>query len=147
MPTPAHFRLLVPRVLFEAMIAHARAALPNECCGLLAGHSPTEGGPGRVVRALARYALENELQSPTEYRSEPRSMFEAMRDMRRQDIDVLAVYHSHPASAPVPSKKDLAQNYSEGVINLIVSLAGPVPEVRAWWLRATDYQPAEWELV
>ena len=62
-------------------------------------------------------------------------------------MDVIAVYHSHPASPPWPSKRDLERNISEGVINFILSLAGPTPELRGWWLRATDYEPAEWEVV
>ena len=49
-------RLLIPRSLLDAVLAHARAELPNECCGLLAG--TVEEGVGRVV---ARYPLVNEL--------------------------------------------------------------------------------------
>lgn len=145
--TALRFRLLLPASILEEMLAHARAELPNECCGLLAGVLPSDECFELRVRAGTRYPLENELKSPTEYRSAPRSMFEAMRAMRRAGTDVLAVYHSHPTSPPVPSKKDLAQNYSEGVINFIVSLAGPMPEVRGWWLRATDFEPAEWDVV
>ena len=49
------FRLEVPRALYSAMLEQARAELPNECCGLLAG--TVEEGVGRVV---ARYPLVNE---------------------------------------------------------------------------------------
>jgi len=121
------------------MLEQARAELPNECCGLLAG--TVEGGVGRVVE---RYALVNELASPVEFVSEARSHFAADKDMRRQGLDVLAVYHSHPTTAPVPSRKDLARNYSEAVVNLIISLVGPEPVVRGWWLTETDYREADW---
>src|SRR3954452_20721502 len=40
------FRLEVPRALYSAMLEQARAELPNECCGLLAG--TVEEGVGRV---------------------------------------------------------------------------------------------------
>jgi proteasome lid subunit RPN8/RPN11 len=133
--------------MLEEMIAHARATFPNECCGLLAGRLPSDDAPALQVLALSHYPLENELHSPREYRSEPHSMFAAMRAMLAQKTDVIAVYHSHPTSPPAPSRKDLEQSYSEHVINFIISLAGPDPEVRGWWLREADYEPARWEVV
>ena len=135
------FRLEASREVYQAMLDQARAELPNECCGLLTG--TVEGGVGRVV---ARYPLVNKLASPVEFLSEESSMFAAFKDMRKRGLDVLAVYHSHPTTEPVPSRKDLAQNYSEDVMNLIISLAGPEPEVRAWWLTPSDYREAEWEV-
>ncbi|HEV8061942.1 MAG TPA: M67 family metallopeptidase [Gemmataceae bacterium] len=144
MTTPPRFRLLLPRSIYEEMVAHAQAELPAECCGLLAGRLPERGDLEAAVRVEVRYPLRNELRSPTEYLSEPRSMFEAMRDMRKREIDVIAVYHSHPSTPPIPSKKDLDRNYSEGVINFILGLAGPTPELRGWWLGATGYEEAGW---
>jgi len=93
------------------------------------------------------YPLVNAAASPVLYESDPRSMFEAVRAMMREKLDVVAVYHSHPTSAPVPSKTDLARNYSEDVVNLIVSLADETPLVRGWWLTATEYREAEWMIV
>ena len=134
-------RLVVPRPVHDAVVAHALAEQPNECCGLLAG--VTDGGTLRVV---ANYPLVNALASPVEYESEPRGMLNACRDMRQRDIDVVAVYHSHPTSPPVPSKKDLARNYSEDVVNLIVSLLTDPPTVRGWWLTAENFREAEWQV-
>jgi proteasome lid subunit RPN8/RPN11 len=73
-------------------------------------------------------------------------MFEAVRDMRRQGIDILAIYHSHPTSAPVPSRTDMERNYSPDVVNLIISLKNKAPETRAWWLTEKDFHEADWRL-
>src|SRR5438105_153199 len=54
-----------------------------------------------VITVVQRYALVNTAASPTEYLSDPRSMFEAVRDMRRLGLEIVAIYHSHPTSAPV----------------------------------------------
>jgi [CysO sulfur-carrier protein]-S-L-cysteine hydrolase len=124
--------------LYDAMVAHALAERPSECCGILAG--VVEGGVGRVVE---RYPLVNALRSPTEFESEPRSMFDADRDMRRKGLDMLAVYHSHPTTHPVPSRKDRERSAGPDVACVIVSLASPPPEVRAWWLTAADHREAE----
>ena len=121
------------------MLGHLRAALPAEGCGLLAG--TVTDGVGRVTLHLP---LVNALNSSTEYESEPRSMFAAHKAMRAAGVDVLAVYHSHPTSPPVPSRTDRERNYSEAVMNLIVGMVGE--EVRAWWLSATDAHEGDWEV-
>ena len=138
----APFRLLIPRDLYAAMLAHARAGLPAECCGLLAG--TVADGVGRVTQHLP---LANALASPTEYESEPRSMLAAHKAMRAAGTEVLAVYHSHPTTDPVPSRRDLERNYDERVVNLIIGLRGPEPEVRGWWLTADSAREATWEVV
>ena len=110
---------VIPRALFDGMRAHAAAEHPRECCGLLAGaHGATH-----------RYPLRNALASETEFLSEAADMIAAVKDMRANGTRILAVYHSHPASAPVPSKKDIERNYARDVLSVIV---GPGGEVRAW---------------
>ncbi len=141
------FRLVLPRSVYEAMIAQAQAEQPLECCGLLAG--VVEEGTGRVVKA---YPLVNALASAVEYESEPRGLIAADRDMRTAGLEVLAVYHSHPSSPPLPSRKDLQRNWAVrdltgDRVHLILSLLQSPPVVRAWWLGETDYREAEWEVV
>lgn len=132
------FRLVVPPPLLDAMVAYARAVLPNECVGFLAG--TIADGVAVVAQCLP---LVNELPSPTEFYTEPRSVFAAFRAMRAAGTDLLAVYHSHPTSPPVPSRKDVERNtYGPGYPWVIVGLAGAEPEVRAWWLSETDFRPA-----
>jgi proteasome lid subunit RPN8/RPN11 len=125
------------------MVVHALSERPNECCGLLAG-AVSEGGRGEVV---VRYPLVNSLASPIEYEADTRGLIQAHRDMRVRGIDVLAVYHSHPTSPAVPSRKDRERNYSEDVVSVIISLATVLPKVRAWWLTAEDAHEAEWVVV
>jgi proteasome lid subunit RPN8/RPN11 len=135
------FRLLIPRPIFDAMLLHAKVELPAECCGLLAG--TIADGVGHVTLHLP---LVNALASPTEYESEPRSMLAAHRVMRASGTDVLAVYHSHPTSDPIPSQRDRERNYGENVMNLIIGLRSAEPEVRGWWLTAEGAREAEREV-
>ncbi|HTK77527.1 MAG TPA: Mov34/MPN/PAD-1 family protein [Gemmataceae bacterium] len=145
MPTSTESpRLLIPRPILAAMLAQAAAERPNECCGLLGG-SPSPDGRSLYARSV--HPLVNAAGSPTDYESEPRSMFDAMRELRRAALDVVAVYHSHPSSPPFPSRKDLALSWGDRVVNLIISLQSAQPEVRAWRLTATDYREADWECV
>ncbi|MBX9581029.1 MAG: M67 family metallopeptidase, partial [Gemmataceae bacterium] len=133
---PPFTRLFIPRPILDAMVAHARAGLPNECCGLLAGAG------GRVTH---HFPVRNDLASPTEFLTNPRDLLAAMKAARLNGAEVLAVYHSHPTAAPVPSRKDLERNtWGEAIVHVIVGLAGAEPEVRVWWLGERDYRPAEW---
>ena len=124
------------------MVNHAQAEAPNECCGLLAG---TIEGP--VLRVEKSHPLVNEAASAVEYRSEPRSMFRAMKDMRTLGHEIVAIYHSHPISEPIPSRTDLERNYSPDVVNFIIGLQGAVPNVRGWWLLESGFEEAAWEIV
>lgn len=139
------FRLLLPRRLYDDMVAQALAELPNECCGLLAGKFVTTGSE-RLGQVTHRYPLINAAASPTEYLSEPKSMFAADRAMRQDGVDILAVYHSHPTTDPVPSRTDHERNYTPEIMNLIISLKGDTPNVRAWWLTDLEHHEAEWEV-
>lgn len=146
MSTPFH--LLVPRAILEAMVAQARAALPNECCGLLAGLPQTEGD-GRIVGRVSQcYPLINVAEEPTRrYRADDKGLFTATRAIREGGQKELAIYHSHPTSAPVPSQTDLAMAFWPGVVSLILSLESAEPQIRGWWLTETEYHEAQWEVV
>lgn len=128
------------------MIAQAHAESPNECCGLLAGTIVLDGEK-RIGRIERRFPLVNEAASPVEYLSEPKSMFAAYRDYTKAGLDVLAIYHSHPTSPPLPSKTDRERNYSPDVVNFIISLKDTEPEVRSWWLTESDFREADWEIL
>ena len=137
---PPFTRLLIPRTTLVTVVAHARATLPDECCGLLAG--VIDNGAGRVSQ---HFPIRNDLASPTEYATNPRDMLDASKATRAAGTDVLAIYHSHPASVAVPSRTDLARNWwGESVVHVIVGLAGAKADVRAWWLTESVYRPAEW---
>src|SRR5436309_1154556 len=88
-------RLIIPQAIRAAMLAQAGAEAPNECCGILAGPMPPAGDEYRVVE---RYPLVNALANPTEFESEARGLLAAHRHMRANGWEILAVYHSHPAS-------------------------------------------------
>jgi proteasome lid subunit RPN8/RPN11 len=138
-----HFRLQIPSAIYEAMIAHAQAELPNECVGFLAGTAE-----GVVTEHLP---LVNRLADPRRFESEGRSQLAAEKRCRDLGLRILAVYHSHPTSPPIPSRTDIdpEENLWVGqpVASIIISLAAPEPEVRAWWLEPHRYRPADWTVM
>lgn len=117
--------LQIPAWLYEEMVAHAQAELPNECVGMLLGTS--------LGVASEYIPLVNELQSPTRFLTEARSMLRAEKRRRELGLEVLAIFHSHPTSEPTPSKYDIADHYSNGVMCLILSLVKG-PKLAGWWI-------------
>ena len=121
----------ISREAIGEMIAHAQDEAPNECCGLLIG---TPGKISRVARARNRQA------SPTRYLIEPEDHFGALRAARAVNLAVVGAYHSHPASAAVPSETDLAEGTYPEFVYVIVSLAnGRGPDVRGYRLTAGGF--------
>jgi proteasome lid subunit RPN8/RPN11 len=106
-------------------VAHARSTQPAECCGLLIGlHLRIE----RIRRAR------NLASKPTRFLIDPADHIAAIHEARAEERQVVGVYHSHPATPPIPSPTDIAEaSYSE-YLHLIVSLRGDGAEARVYRL-------------
>ena len=119
----------IPGRILDAILAHARAELPNECCGLLIGSALAleDWRPARNLDA-----------SPTSYLIDPADHFAAIRAARARGRRVVGAYHSHPASPPVPSARDLAEASFPQFMYLIVSLGEADPRDRVRAYRLTD---------
>jgi proteasome lid subunit RPN8/RPN11 len=119
--------------MVEAMIAHARAGLPNEVCGLLAG---TAGRARRLYRTASAEP------SPVRYVVEPREQLRILREIEGQGWELVGIYHSHTHSPAYPSRTDVELAYYPEAFYLIVSLmVDDAPEVRAF--RILDGQVSE----
>jgi len=127
------FQLLVQEVSLNEVINHAISELPKECCGLLGGKFEYRLGQ-RIGVVNSVYRLENSLKSEVEFLSSADSMFKAYKEIRQKGEEVLVVYHSHPVSHPVLSKKDLEMIEDTNVLHLIVGNVGKMPEFGLWWV-------------
>ncbi len=90
----------ISRRAWKAMERHVRQGLPLEVCGLLAGP------PGLGLEVLP---VANAAASPTRFRMEPQGQVDALLDIERRGLALVAIYHSHPAGPPAPSVTDLEQ--------------------------------------
>lgn len=131
--------LLITRSIHDAMIGHCAETAPCEACGILAGVGES--------RAESIYRLRNELESATRYNADPRDLIKAIVSMREQGERMVAIYHSHPVSAAVPSRVDHEQNHYGLLPRLIVSLRAEAPEVRIWCLSEGDSSEVAWRIV
>jgi proteasome lid subunit RPN8/RPN11 len=130
--------LLIPAEIHDAMVAHCVRDAPLECCGLLGGIA------GRVS---SFHPLRNTSASETRYNADPQDLIEAVVKLRSLGAEILAIYHSHPRWAAVPSQTDLRENHYGSVPRIIVSLLGPSPDVRVWRLDPDSYVMLPWQIV
>ena len=128
-------RVVIETNVLEQIVQHARECLPEEGCGFLVGRGPS------VDRFLP---APNALRSETAFEVEPEFLFELFRQIRVSGEDLVGIYHSHPRGPAVPSPRDVAEAYYPECTHIIVSLAGPEPEVRAY--RILDEEVLEIEL-
>lgn len=112
----------------EALIAHAREAAPAECCGVLLGR------PGAIIDAVRTRNAADE--TTRRFLIDPLDHFAAIRAARLRGLEVVGFYHSHPASAPEPSARDVDEFSYPGHLYAIVSLQSEPPEIRLF--RFTD---------
>lgn len=120
----------------DEMFAHARAASPAECCGLVGG--------GGENRAQTVYRLRNVAVNPlVGYEAAPEELFAAQRLMRERGEDFLGIYHSHPRSVePVPSETDVRLAYYPSAIYFIIGLSAESETLRAFRISERD---GRWE--
>lgn len=101
------------RGLWERMLAHAREAAPEECCGLVGG----KGGEAASVHPLRNVAAD----ALVAYEAAPEELFAAQRRMREAGEELFGIYHSHPrARDPVPSPTDVKLAFYPSAVYFII---------------------------
>jgi proteasome lid subunit RPN8/RPN11 len=121
--------VVIPAAIRAELHAHAAAEAPNECCGVI----------GFADGVAERYVPgRNALESPYRYELE---IDPAVWFLEDEGLE-LAVFHSHPATKPEPSRTDreLAGLWS-GRPFLIYSLV--FDELRAWRISRDEVEEIE----
>jgi proteasome lid subunit RPN8/RPN11 len=94
----------IEREPWDAMVAHARATYPNECCGAMLGSSDDGAKVVRVALEL-RNAFEG--AQAARYELRPEDLLAADKAARERNLDLIGIYHSHPDCDAYFSRTDL----------------------------------------
>ena len=116
-------RLSLKKIHMAEMIEHAKRDFPNEACGLLAGK-------GRKVSKV--YRMANTEGGGMRYSMALKEQFDAARDMRSQNLEMVGIYHSHPNVRPYPSFRDVKLALHPECSYVIISLINGMPEIRSF---------------
>jgi proteasome lid subunit RPN8/RPN11 len=118
----------------DAMAAQARSGYPHEVCGVLIGVS--REGAVRVARAIP--VTNRETERPTvRYQIAPEDLIAVQRSARDEGLDIVGYFHSHPDHPARPSETDrriAAEGLSDGVVHVVVGVAGGRDTVATAWV-------------
>ncbi len=103
----------IPKIIFQEMVNHALREAPLECCGILVGK-------GKTVRRM--YEMKNADESRTTYFMAPEEQLEVFREIEKERLDMVAIYHSHPHTVPFPSERDVRLAFYPDIAYVIISL-------------------------
>ncbi len=106
--------LTISAVLLAAVVEHAKADHPDEACGVIAGPAGSDR-PTRVVPMV------NAARSPTFYEFDSTELLRLYRELEAAGDEPVVVYHSHTATAPYPSRTDIAYAGEPTAHYLIIS--------------------------
>jgi len=129
-------KLYLPENLYRRMINHCYEERPLEACGLFGG---------AAGHAELGFACDNAHRSPRIYQIDDQQMVAAWRQIQQAQQEIIAIYHSHVETDPVPSRTDIAQATFPEAFYVIVSLKGRRPRVQAWLI--VDGQVTEHQVV
>jgi proteasome lid subunit RPN8/RPN11 len=127
-------RLYISRAIFDEMISHCRENFLNEACGILAGKDED-------VSKI--YKMTNIEKSPVSYFMDSKEQFKVMKDIRENNLAMLAIFHSHPSSPAYPSAKDVSLAFYEDCIYVIVSLIEKEPVVKGFLIKEGNIKEIE----
>ncbi len=121
--------MIIPKHIIDELIEQAKKDAPNESCGYLLG-------TGNIV--TQNYPMENIDHSPEHFFFEPREQFAALRYARQHNLQILANWHSHPASPSRPSQEDLRLANDPTIRYAILSLLNDIPRLNSFKIVAGE---------
>jgi proteasome lid subunit RPN8/RPN11 len=116
---------------WDEMQRHVAEQVPLEACGLLAGRD------NKVERVIM---VRNQAQSPARFVMEPYEQLRAFEWIESNNLDLLGIFHSHPAGPDIVSATDIEEAAYE-VVYIIWSQNKDQWTARGFWVehgQATD---------
>lgn len=117
--------LTLKKELLTRIIGQCQEKFPNEACGILAG---------RNNAAEKVYLLTNISDNPKLcYIIDPKEQLSIFKQLRSDNLEMLAIFHSHIDVEAYPSKKDVELAYYPESSYIIISLSNQkTPQVRSF---------------
>jgi proteasome lid subunit RPN8/RPN11 len=132
--------LRLPQAVYEGMIAHAAQAHPAEAVGLL-------GGRGHEVD---RHVPLPNVLGGRRFLADPYAQFRALRLLAAEELEPVAVYHSHPDGGVTLSATDLLFARRLPFVQVVIAIGrpfNPAPRVAAYTVTDAGVEPVELELM
>jgi [CysO sulfur-carrier protein]-S-L-cysteine hydrolase len=116
---------------WNEMISNVQEKFPEEACGLLIGLIGAENYQVEEV-----YPTTNQFHSATRYQIEPVELLHVFNVMEEKQMDLVAIYHSHPKGPNTLSQTDIEKAYYPEAIYLLFSKENQAWQGNAFILQA-----------
>jgi proteasome lid subunit RPN8/RPN11 len=114
----------IPADMRDEIVAHARAEVPRECCGVILGRN----GELIELRRLTNIFPGNDFYEP-----DAGELYRLLVEIDDSGTEIAAIYHSHPVCRAYPSPRDVEYAGWPDSVYLICSLERPdSPVIRAF---------------
>jgi proteasome lid subunit RPN8/RPN11 len=126
---------------WAAMVAHAEAQFPNECCGAMIGTIDSD-----TKNVTLAEPIENAYRGSqgARYELRPEDLLAADKKARAAGLDLIGIFHSHPDCDAYFSKTDL-ENSCPWYSFVVLSVKGGKFDHANSFLPNTDQTVAEKE--
>jgi proteasome lid subunit RPN8/RPN11 len=129
---------------WRGMVEHARATYPNECVGAMLGRID---GEEKQVLAAMRLANSTSGSQRARYELRPEDLLAADKEARRQGLDLVGIYHSHPDCGAYFSETDL-KNSCPWYSFIVLSIQnGEFDHANSWLPNAEQTEAEKEELI
>ena len=119
------------------MREHVTRQVPLEACGLLAGKQD------RVEEVIP---VHNQAQSPVRFRMDPYEQLWAFDWIESNGLELLGIFHSHPAGPETVSATDIAEAAYE-VVHLIWAPVHDGWQARGFWIESGQITEVSLQIV
>ena len=128
-------RLVITQDQYDDMLRYVAEHVPLEACGLLAGKN------GRVEKVLP---VRNQAQSPVRFVMDPYGQLQAFEWIDFYGLELVGIFHSHPAGPEMVSATDIREAAYE-VVHLVWSCAEGVGawKMRGFWIQDGQAQEVD----
>lgn len=122
----------IPRRIIQNLLHHAQQTPELEVCGLVSSQNNIP---------LHSYPIKNTADKPESLFSlDAQQQIQAMAQMRDNNEQLFAIYHSHPTAPAIPSSTDIEQANYPDTLTIIISLnTKGVLELRGYQIASTQF--------
>lgn len=106
------------------IVRHADIHTPLEACGLLAGKND------QVEKVLF---VRNQAQSPVRFVMDPQEQLKTFDWIESNELDLIGIFHSHPAGPETVSPTDIAEAAYD-VVHVVCSWRDGEWKLRGFWI-------------
>jgi proteasome lid subunit RPN8/RPN11 len=122
---------------WQVMLEHVTEQAPLEACGLLAGKQDS-------VEAVLK--VRNAEQSPVRFQMDAQEQYNAFMWIEANELDLLGIFHSHPAGPETVSATDIAEAAYE-VVHIIWSRSNGLWNARGFWIETGQVTEISLQLI